>query len=385
MARPDIPDKLAIIFDPDRHDSWAWLTRRQLYLPTGARTAANVAAIGLTGTLDSSGPIGNYWNDGNVILVMDGPAVKRENRLSPIYYDNLNAMVADHFRAIRRIIGQPFISQVREYTLLAVASLGSPEFLAAYEKGIPPDPMGINLTHSTVEPGGNVKAAWRDSFNRFAARGNFNTVAEMERQLNRFVPDEAERIIASRSSESDDTPFFWWQINTTTRGEYYIRAYTGKDHLGQRTTVTLGQFRRGIELARKGIPERLVKHLENGLRTESKGFSDEIEWLANPTPDRRTGGLSVLLNIPPLSIAYLIGRSLSREIYQTVAMTFAGLWVVSVPDDMTKFERINLGVQDAIFDYTEGTLDLEGVYAAAKRLGADLIAPNIYWITRQER
>ena len=152
------------------------------------------------------------------------------------------------------------------------------------------------------------------------------------------------------------------------------------------STIKLGDLKSAAVELRTRVPAEAAKRLREMLAEEGDVFSGEIEWLANPTPDRRTGGLSVFLNVPPGSILYLIGRSIFDVEEKIVPMSLRGMWVVGVPSDNTDFESYNQAMLDAMYDYANGIIGIKKLRSTVakieKKYKLTVLEPNPYWLVR---
>lgn len=361
--RPSLPEHLAIVFPIDKYDAWAYLSQGHLYLPSTATTKTGVKAIGLTGNLKNTGPLGNFWEDLSGLLVMPGRGVQRLNSLSPIYYDNVDALVSDNFRALRRIVNQPYVSYVSTYVSEALLRVAAPKVAAASDtKNVMLELGDAFIQKMSKMTGREAKYFYKTLYDAFTATAApFNTFTELTAQLNRFAPRGAEMLISMLPQKADTDVVV--------------------------STIKLGELKSAAVELRTRVPAEATKRLRELLAEEGDVFSGEIEWLANPTPDRRTGGLSVFLNVPPNSILYLIGRSIFDVEEKIVPMSLRGMWVVGVPSDNADFESYNQAMLDALYDYENGITDITKLRAVVakieKKYKLTVLEPNPYWLVRR--
>lgn len=391
MATPIVPDHLAIIFDPENYDSWRHLANGYLYLPSGAKTGTGVQAIGLTGNLGLSGPIGNFWSGQNAILVMPGKDVKRLNKLAAVRYANVDALVADNFRAFRRIRDAAHVDYIAEYVAEVLVASASPELRARIYDQTRADANSLRVGVEAIwliasQSGRQIVEVSREIYGRFIQRaGRFFTFNEMLVSLNRFVPEGAQMLVDMLPPKKPTAAAFYWAFAPMKTKIPLNKIEMSLDKKEGYSTVTVGQLRAAAASMTNRVPAYFGKALRDTIEEEGSGFSFEIEWLANPTYDPATRGYSVFMRVPPGSILYTIGRDPKRDLLQAVPLSVRGIWVINIPDEMDKFEFRDQRVRDIIHDYNEGDIELDGLYAAMRKLRVDVLAPNIYWTTRIEK
>ena len=396
-ARPPIPERLAIVFPIDSYDAWNHLANGYLYLPSTATTATGVMAIGLTGNLTTNGPLGMFWEDEKAILVMPGKEVQRLNRLAPIQYANVDALIADNFRAMRRIVDQPFVSFIATYVADALLRASSPALAAAVRDPLYTGKAELTVGIEFIERAASMSARqprnfYKALYDAFVAEaGNYYTFNQLMDRLNRFAPRGAEILISMLPAMDDaETVVYWGTKPFGKTIEFLIEmsAIRGNVSAKVANTIKMGDLKRGAAALRSGVSPELRKILYETLTEEGMGFSGEVEWLANPTPDRRTGGLSVFMNVPPNSILYLIGRNTTDANVESkvIPLSLRGMWVIGIPPDSMYFDGGNPKVLDALYDYENGITNIKKLRAEMKKLekkySFDVLEPNPYWIVR---
>lgn len=409
-AQSPLSDKLMILFRPDRYDAWRYLAQRMLYTPAEARAASEVLAIGLSGDLSIENVLGDYWaHDETGILVMDRREVLRRNDVTPVQYPNLDMIVSGNLRVLRRVTEGAAPKQLFAYPMMVILALADPDLkrlLLTSGKDKPENSKvrvftrlfaKLQIDSLTVpDAAGGFPTALSAAVIR---GGRFDNVAQMKRELDRITFDLIRRRIDSDSAVKPAKGVLYWAATYDADGRLigpFLRMDWKKVEGGR--ALTMGQFRKALARAFddrdpevRAVKDLALAQIGDDILREMGGFTGEREWIVNPTydprrPERtREKGYAAVLHIPPKSVLYLVDRDLRRENAKIVPVSFAGLWTVSVPDDLESFPRYEEYASNLIAGYEAGNLSLDQLYERAAYEGLSILGPNIYWTTRRER
>lgn len=392
MAPRTVPPILAITFRPDEHDSWGYLAQRMMYLPPGVEKAGGVAAIGLTGNLGPTGPLGIYAESDSAILVMNGPEVARRNKLTEVAYSNLDLAVADNFRVLRRVRERKTIPYMFVAPIAVAAMLGNRDF-AAYML----DKRRYSLDKSEGGFADYVAIAMNTSSGRqeelyyqtFTMMNKVNSFDAFVAAMNRFAPLVVGAILDKLKDKPDNTTLFYWGEPEKLKSQRLLIKFQRGPGGGMKYVLTLGELRRGYQemLAGRGA-DAMRGALTNDLAQSLGRFEEEVEWIANPTPDPRARGYSVTLNIPPNSVLFTVDRSFAKDRNHIAHVTAHGLWVVNISSQIDEWLANNgqriVNVLAYITEFLQGMSSVDYVHKMVNNLEADIYFPSEYWTIARE-